>query len=445
MCGAGTAETARVGVEVRIVIVGGGSRQWGPKLTTDILTTPSLTDATIVLQDIDEASLELIGSYCRRINDEVGAKATIEATTDRKAALDGADFVAVTISTGAFGSMRHDLEIPERYGIRQSVGDTCGPGGINRSLRNIPVLLDIARDMEQQCPDAWLLNLTNPMTCLTRAINRETSIKAVGLCHEVVIMSWMVAMALGVKAEDVGFTISGVNHLPWITELTVGGDDGFDLLRRAPTDRPDSAWFFDENQLKLAMLDKFGALPGAGDRHVAEFFPSVLTEESDWGKAWGIHLTSIADRERHEANYRVEIQEIIDGDKPVPTWQSGEMVAPIIDSLVTGTHRELPLNLPNKGQAPYLPDDVVVETMCVADGDGIRGRDAIVPPAPCAEWTRRHVAVQELTVEAAVRGDAELVREAMALDPLAGRADLRAIDAMTNDLLAATSEWLPQF
>jgi alpha-galactosidase len=431
---------------MRIVIVGGGSRQWGPKLTADILTTPSLTDATIVLHDIDEVSLGPMGAYCERINREVGASATIEATTDRRAALDGADFVAVTISTGGFTSMAHDLDIPASYGVRQSVGDTCGPGGINRSLRNIPVLLDIAHDMEELCPEAWLLNLTNPMTCLTRAVNKETAIKAVGLCHEVVIMSWLVAIALGVPADQLDFTISGVNHLPWITEMTVNGDDGFEALRRALADRPgDTAWFADEHQLKLAMLDRFGALPGAGDRHVAEFFPSILTEEAEWGKAWGVELTSIADRQRDEAAYRAEIQTIIDGDKPVPAWQSGEMVAPIIDSLTTGTHRELPLNLPNTGQAPYLPDDVVVETMCVVDAAGIRGRDATVPPAACAEWTRRHVAVQELTVEAAVTGDSELVRAAVALDPLGGRIDARSIDAMTTELLAATASWLPQF
>ena len=431
---------------VRIVIVGGGSRQWGPKLTTDIITTPALADATVVLHDVDAAALELIGGYCERIGREVGAGATIETTTDRQAALDGADYVAVTITTGGFASMAHDLEVPERYGVRQSVGDTCGPGGISRSLRNIPVLLDIAHDMEAMCPDAWLLNLTNPMTCLTRAINRETSIKAVGLCHEVVIMSWLVAIALGVPADAVEFTVTGVNHLPWITDMSINGENGFDVLRKALAEPSEqTATFAKENQLKLAMLDRYGALPGAGDRHVAEFFPSFLTEETGWGKAWGVYLTSIADREAHEAAYRAELQEIIDGDKRLPAWQSGEMVAPIIDSLTTGTRRELPLNLPNAGQAPYLPDDVVVETMCVVDADGIRGRDAIVPPAPCAEWTRRHVAVQELTVEAAVNGDVDLVRAAMALDPLAGRIDLDAIDAMTAELLAATSRWLPQF
>jgi alpha-galactosidase len=429
---------------MRIVIVGGGSRQWGPKLTTDIITMPALADANIVLHDIDDASLTLIGAYCERINREVGAHATIESTTDRRAALDGADFVAVTISTGGFTSMAHDLEIPARYGIKQSVGDTCGPGGVNRSLRNIPVLLDIARDMEAMCPDAWLMNLTNPMTCLTRAINKETSIKAVGLCHEVVIFSWLVAVAFGVRADEVGFAITGVNHLPWITELRVGDDEGFDRLR-ASSDDPNLQKFLHEHQLKLDVLDRFGALPGAGDRHVAEFFPWVLTEASGWGKDWGVYLTSIVDRENMEEYYRAEIQKIIDGESPIPTWQSGEMLAPIIDSLTTGERRELPLNMPNAGQAPYLPDDVVVETMCVVDGDGIRGRDAIVPPAPCAEWTRRHVAVQELTVEAAVTGRRDLVRSAIALDPLGGRIDLRSIDAMSDELLVATSQWLPQF
>ena len=429
----------------RIVIIGGGSRQWGSKLTTDVLTTPSLTDATIVLHDVDESALELIATYCERLNRELGTSATIETTADRRAALKDADFVAVTITTGGFESMAHDLAVPEKYGIRQSVGDTCGPGGISRSLRNIPVLLDIARDMETQCPDAWLLNLTNPMTCLTRAINKETSIKAVGLCHEVVIMSWLVAIALDVPADTVDFSITGVNHLPWITELTVGGHDGFELVRRAPDGDPKMEKFAHEHQLKLALLDRYGALPGAGDRHVAEFFPWVLTEESNWGKQWGVHLTSIRDRENMETYYRDEIEKVMEGDKPLPAWQSGEMVAPIIDSLVTSTRRELPLNLPNAGQAPYLPNDVVVETMCVVDGDGIRGRDAIVPPGPCAEWTHRQVSVQELTVEAAVSGDAELVKAAMALDPLAGRIDLRAIDAMTEELLAATARWLPQF
>jgi alpha-galactosidase len=429
---------------MRIVIVGGGSRQWGPKLVTDILTTPSLRDAHIVLHDIDEAALEPMEQYARFVADKVGSKAKIDTTVDRAMALRDADFVVVTISTGGFASMAHDLEIPARYGIRQSVGDTVGPGGISRALRNIPVLVDIARDMERLCPGAWMLNITNPMTCLTRAVAQESSIRVVGLCHEVVIMSWYVAIACDVQADDVGFAITGVNHLPWITKLSVRGEDGFEVLRRALSERPETKWFTDEHALKLALLERYGAMPGAGDRHVAEFFPWALTPQSEWGKSWGIHLTSIADRERDEAGYRRALLDVVVDGKDAPTWASGEMVAPLIDSLVTGTRRELPVNIPNAGQAPYLPSHVVVETMCTVDRDGVRGRDEVVPPAVCASWIRRHVEVQELTVEAALTGDRDAACAAMALDPLCGRADLRDIEAMTDELLAATAAWLPQ-
>jgi len=418
---------------VRIVIVGGGSRQWGPKLVTDIVTTPSLVDAELVLHDIDDSWLEPMARYAEL----VGARHVV-TTTDRAAALAGADFVVVTISTGGFDSMRHDLEIPWKYGIRQSVGDTVGPGGINRALRNIPVLLDIARDMACACPQAWMLNITNPMTCLTRAVARETAVPVVGLCHEVGHLRWQIAQACDVRMRDVQVEISGVNHLPWITSLTIAGREGFDALRDAPS-------FAKEHALKLALLDRYGALAGAGDRHVAEFFPWVLTEASEWGRQWGVHLTRIVDRENMEEWFRGELQSWLDGTAPPSTAPSGEMVAPVIDSLVTGTRREFPLNLPNRGQAPYLPDDVVVETMCTVDATGMRGRDAVVPPAPCAEWIRRHVAVQELTVEAAVHGDRSLVRDAFTLDPLSSRLDLDAIESMAGELLDATREWLPQF
>src|SRR5690349_18565567 len=169
----------------RIVIVGGGSYQWVPKLVVDIVNTPSLRDAEIVLQDIDAAPLEPMVEFVDHIASLDQIAMSVRSTTDLRDALEGADYVVVSISTGGFESMRHDLEIPERYGIKQSVGDSVGPGGISRALRNIPVLVGVARDMETICPDAWLLNITNPMTTLCRAVTRETTIKTIGLCHEV--------------------------------------------------------------------------------------------------------------------------------------------------------------------------------------------------------------------------------------------------------------------
>jgi len=154
---------------VQITIIGGGSYQWTPELLADLFSTESLHGAHIVLEDIDPAPLEKMLALGHLLNQSMGAKATLATTVDQRGALEGADFVIVTISTGGFDSMAADLEVPARHGIRQSVGDTVGPGGINRSLRNVPVLVGMARDMEEVCPDAWMLNITNPMTCLTRA------------------------------------------------------------------------------------------------------------------------------------------------------------------------------------------------------------------------------------------------------------------------------------
>lgn len=446
----------------QVTIVGGGSYQWTPELLADLLGTPSLHGAHIVLEDIDPAPLAKMEALARKLDKSLGAGATFVTTTDQRKALEGADFVIVTISTGGFDSMAVDLDIPARYGIRQAVGDTVGPGGINRSLRNIPVLVGLAEDMEQFCPDAWMLNITNPMACLTRAVCRQTAIKAVGLCHEVGNWAVDLAIALGRPVEAVRPTVAGVNHFPVVTRLEVDGQDGFAIL----TDMVSEAGglgalapvrgaieaeafsrldFLRRHVFQLTLLEKWGALPAAGDRHIAEFVPWALTEESGWGAAYNIELTTIDRRQEHQAGYIADVDAWLAGTKELQTWQSGELPALVIDSLLTGTPRELPVNIPNVGQAPELPDDAVVESICIVDDKGIRGRDAAVLPFPYAELVRRHVAVGEMTVAAAVAGDRRLAAAAFFLDPLAGRGDLHQTEAMVDEILAGTSAWLPQF
>src|SRR5882757_11393300 len=209
----------------RIVIIGGASLQWVPKLFLDIVNMPSLAESELVLQDINAEPLPAMADFVRHVNGLKGTGITVSTTTDRRVALEGADYVVVCISTGAFESMRHDLEIPERHGIRQSVGDTVGPGGVMRALRNIPVLVDIARDMEELCPDAWMLNITNPMTTLCRAMTHETSIKTVGMCHEIAGAQFALSLLLDASFLDLEFELVGVNHLPIFTTLRVNGDD----------------------------------------------------------------------------------------------------------------------------------------------------------------------------------------------------------------------------
>ncbi len=447
---------------MQITIIGGGSYQWTPELLADLLRTEALRGAHYVLEDIDPAPLEKMEALAKMVDQELGAGATISTTTDQRRALEGADFVIVTISTGGFDSMSIDLDVPARFGIRQSVGDSVGPGGINRALRNIPVLVGVGEDMGKICPDAWMLNITNPMTCLTRAVCKQTSVKTVGLCHEVGNWTMDLAIALGKPHDALRPTVAGVNHFPVVTALDIEGENGFDILREmvdeagglsalAPDpNRPDAEPmskldFLYRHLLKLTMLDRWGALPAAGDRHLAEFVPWVLTEESGWGKAFNVELTAIATRQKHQDEYIADVDAWLAGTKPLQTWYSGELPAPVIESLVTGEAREVPANIPNAGQVPDVPTDAVVESICIVDGDGIRGRDVAPLPPPYAELIRRHVAVGEYTVEAALTGDRSLAEAAFLLDPLAGRGDLGESEAMIAGLLSGTAAWLPQF
>lgn len=452
----------------RIVVIGGGSYQWVPKLLVDVANTPSLQDAEIVLEDVDPEPLPLMQQWVERIAALRGIGLSATTTTDQRQALDGADFVVVSISTGGFRSMRHDLEIPERHGIRQSVGDSVGPGGIMRAQRNIPVLVGIARDMQERCPDAWLLNLTNPMTTLCRAVTRETQVKTIGLCHELTMTRFTLSLLLDADFRAMRMEVTGVNHLPVITALEVDGRNGFAALAELLDDpaRAGEPLAFDlpaedfgtprsgdhwtrgdllaRNRLKLELLARFGVLPAAGDRHLAEFFPGFLTEASGWGERWGVHLTTIEDRERGQAGHVRELQAMLAAPE-ISAMPSGELVAPLIDAFLTDRSRSFPLNLPNAGQCPDLPPDVVVESVCTADANGVRGRDRAVAPPGLAEHLRRVSASQELTVEAALTGRRDLVFEAMLADPLAGRGDWDALQRMTDEMLDATKEWLPQF
>jgi alpha-galactosidase len=313
-----------------------------------------------------------------------------------------------------------------------------------------------------------MLNITNPMTTLCRAVTRETSVKTVGLCHEITGAQYTLSQILDVDFRSFDFEVVGVNHLPLITALRIDGEDAMDRLREKlaePEKLADEPLYLSDeirrelgdvaseftkrdlvtsNRVKFALFERFGVLPGAGDRHLVEFFPGFLTEESEWGKRWNVRLTSIADREVWVDRFETEFARLR-AITEVPKMPSGEMVAPMIDSFLRDKPRHFPLNLPNAGQCPDLPTDAVVESMITAKGDGLTGRDQAHAPAVLTECLRRVVASQEMTVEAALSGNRDRAVDAMLLDPLAGRIDFENVAAMTDEMLTATSRWLPQF
>ncbi len=456
-------------MSTRITIVGGGSTHWTPRLLTDFANTPGLANADVVLHDLDASSLPpmcRIGEHVA-ISRDVDLK--VSATTDLKEALDGAQFVISAFSVGGFDSMAHDVEVPARYGVRQPVGDSVGPGGIFRSLRSIPVVLEIADAIARHAPDALFLNVSNPLTALCRAVTKTTEVKTVGLCNELVGLQFWLSLVFDAPMHHIDPVVAGVNHLPLVTALRIEDSDGFDLLSKAMDDLGDMAgqpvWMdppaqshwskidpgrgwtkadiLANNRLKLEIFKTFGVLPGSADTHVAEFFPWFVTGASDFGRDWGVHHYGLSGHRADKAEDD-EMSSHLEKGGEVSEWPSGELVAPLIDAVVSGRHVSLPMNLPNSGQVTDLPEGVVVECMGTVEDGLIRPRD-VASAGAASEHLRRVVASQELTVDAALLGDRSLVLEAMLADPVAGSLPFEHVVAMTDEMLAATAPWLPQF
>ncbi len=420
--------------------------------------------------DIDADSLPLMEEVASHIAKCRGIGMTARATTDLSSSLDGAEVVIIALSVGGFASMRHDLEIPARYGIRQPVGDSVGPGGISRALRSVPVVVEVARAMERHCPEALLVNVSNPLTALCRAVGRTSQIEVVGLCNELVGLKFTMSLLFDVPMHKVDPVSAGVNHLPLVTELRIANVDGFAMLRSL-LDDPDAhrdepiwmeppegmhwkkvsdgeAWtkadVLANIRLKCELFRRFGVLPGASDTHVAEFFPGFVTAASDFGRDWGVHHYGLAGHREDKLADEWGVAELLGSDEISP-WPSGELVAEVIEGVMTGTERHIPMNLPNRGQVTNLPEDVVVECIGTTSDLGIAPRDEATVGSVLGEYLREVTVSQELTVEAALTGDRTRVIEAMLTDQVARQLPYEHLVAMTDELLASTAPWLPAF
>jgi alpha-galactosidase len=436
----------------------------------DFANTPALADSEVVLMDTAPDSLPPVEDLARHIASTRSSALRASTTTDLDEALDGAQFVITGLSVGGFDAMRHDLEIPARYGLRQPVGDTIGPGGIFRALRSAPVVVEVARAMERRCPGALLVNVSNPLTALCRAVTRETTVTTVGLCNELVGFTWAMSLLFDVAMDEVDPVVGGVNHLPLVTDLRIGGSDGFAMLRSIldvpPAELTDPIWMdppesshwrkvspgekwtkgdvVANSRLKFELFRQFGVLPGSSDTHVAEFFPWFVTEASDFGADWSIHHYGIDGHRADKESDHAELVALRSAEK-IPPWPSGELVAPLLGAVVTGDQVHLPLNLPNTGQVKSLEHGPVIECIGLVNAAGVRPRDQVEVGSVLGEYLRRIVHSQEVTVEAALTGDRSRVLEALLTDPVSGAMAYEHVLAMASELFASTARWLPQF
>jgi alpha-galactosidase len=435
----------------KITFIGAGSFGFTRNLVRDVLTFDRLADSTICLMDIDPDRLEYSRRAVQRIVDEGHYPARVETTLDRVTALKGANYVVVTILVGATDVWRHDVEIPKKYGVDINVGDTRGVSGIFRALRTIPVMVSIAKDMQKYCPGATMLNYTNPMAMLCRAIQRETDIPVTGLCHSVQGTSEMLAEWIGAPYEEIQFTCAGINHMAWYLTFTWNGQDAYPLIRKAILGRPE---IYNEEQVRNEMFLAFDHYVTESSGHNSEYNwwfrkrPDLIEKYCTHGTGWnpGEYAYILKHYQQREGDWRQEIEKWLDDPAPLKLERGHEYAASILNALEGGTPFQFNGNVANKGYVTNLPYDACVEVPVWASRQGLQPLRVGALPPQCAVLTNLSAQIEEMAVEAALTGNRRLVYQAIANDPLtAAVLSLAEIQQMVDELFARNCDYLPQF
>ncbi len=425
--------------ELQIGYVGGGSQGWAHTLINDLAQTTDLS-GSVALYDVDIGAAERNAALANGVMDreDVDGTWTFTAHEEMEAALADADFVICSIQDPPAETFKHDLDIPQEYGIYQTVGDTVGPGGTMRALRAVPQYRAIADTVRSVCPDAWVINYTNPMTVCTRALYAEyPSINAIGLCHEVFPFQELfadIAQRYGgvdreISRSEIDLTVKGINHCTWIDEASWQGHDLFghldaELTERSPlpANEPGSlageSYWVNNFQIAFDLYDRFGVLGAAGDRHLAEFVPWYLDiDEPSAIERWGIRLTPSSARVGDEDGPD-KLAAFLDDPAAFELTDSGEEVVDIMRALCGLEPIKTHLNHPNVGQISNLPDDVVVETNALITGSGVTPLCAGSLPSTVRSIVETHVTNQETLITAGFDGDLDLAFQAFLNDPL---------------------------
>jgi alpha-galactosidase len=440
----------------KITLIGAGSVVFTRNLCNDILLTPALQESTIALMDIAPDRLSQARDLVQAIVDRRGVRARVEATTDRREAVKDADYVITTFQQGGLDAYALDIEIPQRYGVEQCVGDTLGPGGVFRALRTIPVLVGLCNDMDDLAPDALLLNYVNPMAANCWAVDVASGRPFVGLCHSVQGTSEMLAEWIGVPYEEVVFHCAGINHQAWFLEFRRGKEDIYPLIWDAIL-KPE---IYAQEPVRIELMKYFGYFVTESSGHASEYLPyfrktSQMVEEDlvprftddvnhwfDFGRTGGYLRHCIS----RFIEAQKEYQELLEGVRDLPAERTHEYGSYIIEGLETNEPVRINGNVPNWGLIDNLPEGCCVEVPCLVDGNGVQPTAVGALPTQLAALNRTNVNVQELTMEAALTGDTGAVYHAVMLDPLtAAVCTLPQIRAMVDEMLEVQAQWLPQF
>jgi len=436
----------------KIVFIGAGSLGFTRGLVRDILTFPLLRNAELALVDINRERLSFARRACQKIVDMGDYPARVTATTDRREALKGADAVLVTILCGSTSVWQHDILIPKKYGVDTNVGDTRGPSGIFRALRTIPTMLDICRDMQELCPNAIMLNYTNPMAMLCHAMQRTSDLKITGLCHSVQGTAAMLARWVGLKPEQVDYVSAGINHLSWLVKFERKGKDLYPRLRKTILSDKE---IYNHEQVRNEMFLALGCYVTESSGHNSEYNwwfrkrPDLIEKYCTHGTGWnpGEYAYILKEyRKRGGGAWKKAVREWLARDEPISLERGHEYAASIINAYKGGELFQFNGNVPNTGIVSNLPEGCCVEVPVVASRRGFLSVHVGALPPQCAMLTGLSAQIEMMTVEAALTGDPMLVYQAIAHDPLtASVLSLAEIRKMVREMFRRNAKHLPQF
>lgn len=449
----------------KVVLIGAGSTVFTQRLVADIILAKEEDQWELALVDIDAVTLEAVDKLVGKMLVAKGAQIPVTSTIDRRTVLKGADYVVTTIAVGGRMGWQQDIEIPRNYGIFQPVGDTAMPGGISRAMRMIPQMIAIARDIAELCPDAVFFNYSNPMTAICRAIRKETGVPVIGLCHGVHHIEGQIARFLGAEEGSISSVGIGLNHLTFLTRLFHNGVDAAPMIHAKLREQKagleaelagKGEWAnivegraprYADDPFSWGMYEQYSIFPCAMDRHAVEFYPERFPGGSYCGHLLGRDAFPIDKRIALGDQWFDEMLAIAHSDQPLPKAYyenvpgESEQLLDIMHSLQRDERKVFSVNLPNTGQAPYLPKDAILECNAAALGGGFAALMADPLPAEMIAKLESKIASIEITVDAALKGSRDLMLEALLADGTVSDPDMAR--ALRDDLIEAHRTHLP--